>query len=152
MKRLKYSRATALAKPMASLLSESYEMSGIPEFDAVVPVPIHWTRRYARGFNQSEMLCETFPDGFVRLDLLKRSKNTRPQVGLSREERLHNLKGAFEGSVKVLGLRLLLIDDVTTTGGTAMACAIALKEAGAEYVGILTFCGSENQASGDKRP
>ena len=98
------------------------------------------------------MLCEGFPRGLVRRDLLKRSKNTRPQVGLSREERLHNLKGAFEGSAKALGLRLLLIDDVTTTGGTATACAIALKDAGAEYVGILTFCGSDTQASGERRP
>lgn len=152
VKRLKYSRATALAKPMAVLLSECYETAGLPEFDAIVPVPIHWTRRYARGFNQSEMLCEGFPKGLVQQDLLKRSKNTRPQVGLSREERLNNLKGAFEGLTKVRGLRLLLIDDVTTTGGTATACAIALKDAGAEYVGILTFCGSDDQASGERRP
>lgn len=152
VKRLKYSRSTALAHPMAELMFESYETAGLPEFDAVVPVPIHWTRKYARGFNQSDMLCESFPKNLLQRGLLKRSKNTKPQVGLTREERLHNLKGAFEGSLSAKGKRVLLVDDVTTTGGTALACAEALKDAGAEFVGILTFCGGDDQASGDKRP
>jgi predicted amidophosphoribosyltransferase len=73
--------------------------------------------------------------------VLKRTKNTRPQVGLNRDERLTNLRGAFEATSAVEGLSILLIDDVTTSGGTAVACAQALRSKGAVYVAALTFCG-----------
>ena len=138
---LKYRRATSLAAPMALLVQEAYVTMGLPEFDAVVPVPIHWTRAYRRGFNQSELLCEALPRNLVFPRYLTRVRSTRPQVGLSRDERLTNLRGAFRADPACAGLSVLLVDDVVTTGGTAAACAEALKEAGARYTGILAFCG-----------
>ncbi|MEX2243380.1 MAG: phosphoribosyltransferase family protein [Fimbriimonadaceae bacterium] len=141
VKRLKYSRATGLARPMSDILAASLDSLSLPEFHVYVPVPIHWQRQNGRGFNQAELLCESFPQGQVVPDLLARTRATRPQVGLTRDQRLRNLKGAFKASPDTNGLRVLLIDDVTTSGGTATACAEALKAEGAAFVGILTFCG-----------
>lgn len=138
---LKYRRATPLAAPMARIMNDAYGTIGLPEFDAVVPVPIHWMRAFRRGFNQSELLCEALPREMVQRDFLARVRSTRPQVGLSRSERLTNLRGAFRAGPACAGKSVLLVDDVVTTGGTAAACAEALKEAGATYVGILAFCG-----------
>jgi predicted amidophosphoribosyltransferase len=70
-----------------------------------------------------------------------RVKKTRPQVELSPAERRANLRGAFVATEAVQGRRVLIVDDVVTTGGTAVACAEALKQAGAVEVGLLTFCG-----------
>jgi ComF family protein len=141
VKLLKYSRATALGRAMSEVLYEASLGLDLPEHDFVIPVPIHWSRRCKRGFNQSSMLCEAFPPGLVSEDLLARVKRTRPQVGLTREERLTNLRGAFQASPLVREARVLLVDDVTTSGGTATACAEALKGQGAVWVGVLTFCG-----------
>ena len=153
VKRLKFSRATGLAAPMSDALFAAYGSLSLPEFDWFVAVPIHWQRKNKRGFNQSDLLCESFPAERVNADLLRRVRSTRPQVGLSRQERLKNLKGAFEASPAVYGMRILLIDDVTTSGGTANACAEALKAQGASFVGALTFCGERlGQASGVIRP
>ncbi len=141
VKLLKYGRATSLGRPMSDVLFEEMQRLELPEFDFVVPVPIHWSRRCKRGFNQSAMLCEAFPKDQVDHELLVRIKRTRPQVGLSRQERLTNLKGAFRASPLAKEARILLIDDVTTSGGTATACAEALKAQRAAFVGVLTFCG-----------
>ena len=141
VKLLKYSRATSLAEPLAGLLYQAAQALTIPEHDFVVPVPIHWSRQCKRGFNQSEMLCEAFPTEVVSPELLSRIRRTRPQVGLTREERMTNLRGAFKASPLVRSARILLVDDVTTSGGTAMACAEALKSEGATWVGALTLCG-----------
>ncbi len=141
VKLLKYSRATSLGRPLSDILFEESQRLELPECDFVVPVPIHWSRRCKRGFNQAAMLCEAFPQGQVESDLLVRIKRTRPQVGLSRQERLTNLRGAFRASPLVRDARILLVDDVTTSGGTATACAEALKAEHAAFVGVLTFCG-----------
>ena len=152
VKRLKYSRATALASPLARLVAKAKDDLPLPEFDLIVPVPIHYRRRCRRGFNQSELLCAAFDSSTVHTSILKRIRSTRPQVGLAKAERLTNLRGAFAAEPKVRGKRVLLVDDVTTTGGTAIACAEALKQAGATYVGVLTLCGERDQASGESRP
>jgi ComF family protein len=124
---------------MAELLEEARHR--LPPHDVVVPVPIHWARRAQRGFNQSELLAELAPKEILRPEILARTRFTRPQVGLSASERLKNLSGAFKASKAVRGLRVLLIDDVVTTGGTALACAQALLDSGATETGLLTFCG-----------
>ena len=141
VKLLKYSRATSLGRPLSDLLFEQAQRLELPEYDFVVPVPIHWSRRCKRGFNQSDMLCEAFPAAQVAADMLARVKRTRPQVGLTREQRLTNLKGAFKANPLTKSARILLVDDVTTSGGTATACAEALKAQGALWVGVLTLCG-----------
>jgi len=138
VQRLKYERATALAAPMAEAIRTAVDAAPIA-YDAVVPVPIHWFRRSGRGFNQSELLAETFGD--VRPNLLRRVRYTRPQVGLAPTDRRTNLAGAFRASPEVAGMAILLVDDVVTTGSTARECARALREAGAYWVGIAAFAG-----------
>jgi len=137
VQRLKYERVTSLADPIAELLLKAYQDQNLPSFDAIIPVPIHWRRRFMRGFNQAELLARSLPgsatEGLVRV------RATRPQVGLSLEDRRHNLDGAFEANASVKGKMLLLVDDVYTSGSTARACGAALKKAGAAYVAMLTF-------------
>ncbi len=139
VKRLKYERATALAHPMAELLADFAESTSMCEADIIVPVPIHWSRKCIRGFNQSELLCDCIRHAPVSLDLLSRRVATRPQVGLSPEERRKNLSGAFSTSRHLNDEVVLLVDDVTTSGQTATECAKTLVEAGAKQVRLLTF-------------
>lgn len=139
VQRLKYSRTTSLTAAMSAVIAD---LVGRPVFaaaDVVVPVPIHWRRNCYRGFNQSHLLCAALDPATVRPTLLTRKRWTRPQVGLSREERRVNLEGAFVASPQVHGLRVLLVDDVTTSGGTIRECAKTLKHAGATWVGAATF-------------
>jgi ComF family protein len=134
---LKYGRSTSLIDAMAGEVRAAVSDLGFG-VDAVIPVPIHWSRRCTRGFNQSELLCEGTE---TRPELLARVRRTRPQAGLTRDERERNLHGAFRASPRVSGLRVLLVDDVLTSGHTARECAKVLREAGAAEVGILAFCG-----------
>jgi len=137
VKRLKYERITPLAKPMSQLLWEHGEALGLFDVDAIVPVPIHWQRRFERGFNQAELLCSELPSNLVKAGLMRRVKATRPQYALTAEQREENLRNAFAADTS--GARLLLIDDVFTSGYTARECARALKAAGAAQVGLLAF-------------
>jgi ComF family protein len=134
VRRLKYNRSTGLAPWMAEEIAQA---SAKLPFDAVVPVPIHWSRWCWRGFNQSDLIAARLPS---EPRLLRRVRATRPQVGLNREERLRNLEGAFAARPCV-GRSILLIDDVVTSGQTATECAKALLEQGAKEVGILALCG-----------
>ncbi|MEZ0324341.1 MAG: ComF family protein [Fimbriimonas sp.] len=140
VRRLKYARSTALSSFMASTMAVGAERLGL-EFDAAVPVPIHWTRWCERGFNQAEILAAGLPSD---KQMLTRIRATRPQVGLNREQRTKNLDGAFRASLDCRGRAILLIDDVVTSGQTARECAKALMEAGAKEVGILAFCGDQS--------
>ena len=113
------------------------------DWDAVVPVPLHSTRLRQRGYNQAELLAEEIARCFrmtLRSDLLMRIKATKSQTTRTAEERLAAMEGVFETSVQVSGLRILLVDDVLTTGATATACAKALLHAGAAQVTLLTAC------------
>lgn len=112
--------------------------------DALVPVPVHPSRRRKRGFNQAEVLAERFSEAIkqrygrkipVRTDLLFRGKKTMPQKDLSPAERKRNLEQAFiAGRIPPDIRSVVLIDDIYTTGSTAEACAKALKAAGIERV------------------
>lgn len=138
VRRLKYGRATALAPFMAEELMRLAVEHGLTDW-AAVPVPIHWSRRCQRGFNQAELIAERMP--LVLKGALVRARATRPQVGLSGSDRASNIAGAFRASAAVAGRRLMLIDDVVTSGNTARECALALLDAGAAEVGVLSFAG-----------
>ncbi len=148
VKRLKYARVTALAKPMADLME--HRRQELPDHDAIAAVPIHPSRRRSRGFNQSELLCEAMPRDLLRHASVLRIRKTRPQVELTRAERRVNLQGAFDVLSDLSGMKILLIDDVVTSGGTALACAEALKQQGAVEVGLLTFCGERLDLVSDR--
>lgn len=123
-----------------------------PPFDAVAPVPLDPRRRRDRGYNQAEDLARALAEHWrlaLALDL-RRTRTTRPQVGLDRAARRANVAGAFEWTGDSLGgVKVLLIDDVMTTGATAEACAVALKEAGASYVGVVTVARPVRNGSTD---
>src|SRR5580698_7766047 len=114
--------------------------------DALVPVPLHWRRQWARRFNQSAMLAAAVAKETgvpIAFGALKRIKATAQQVGLSQTERATNIQGAFkvpeDGKAAVAGRRLVLVDDVLTSGATAEGCARALLRAGAANVDVLVF-------------
>ncbi|HRK21092.1 MAG TPA: ComF family protein [Fimbriimonadaceae bacterium] len=139
VRRLKYSRATTLAGPMSLVLLEQAQRVGLAEPSVVIPVPIHWTRRYYRGFNQAELLAEALPTFDSKR--VRRIRATRPQVGLTLAERRRNLIGAFQCSGDLSGQTVVLVDDVITTGHTVEECAKVIKASGAERVYALAFCG-----------
>ena len=134
---LKYRRETSLIDFMAKEMVETFEKWD-PDVDSVIPVPIHRSRLSERGFNQALVLCQDLPQEVIEKNLV-RIRRTKPQVKLSPEERLKNLSGAFKCPESLIGKRILLVDDVFTTGATASECARALKEAGASWVGVLVF-------------
>ena len=118
----------------------------LSEADALLPVPLHWRRLWARRFNQSAALAGAISDiaGLPVLHgALKRVRATPQQVGLSKTERADNVQGAFrvpaDEKAQVAGRRLVLIDDVLTSGATVDTCARALLRAGAAHVDVLVF-------------
>jgi ComF family protein len=136
----KYGGVRTLARPLGSLLSLALPRER--GYDLAVPVPLHWMRRYRRGFNQSELLAREIGRrcGIPVRNALRRVRSTRSQAGLSNTRRRENVSAAFRarGTRSLSGLRILLVDDVMTTGSTAAACAAALKRAGAAHVVLLT--------------
>jgi ComF family protein len=118
----------------------------LQDADALIPVPLHWRRLWARRFNQSAALAGAIADSArvtVIHDALKRTRATPQQVGLTKTARAENMQGAFrvpvEQKARVSGRRLVLIDDVLTSGATVDTCARALLRAGAAHVDVLVF-------------
>jgi ComF family protein len=142
---LKYGDRLDLAPMMGRWISTAGR-EVLAEADALVPVPLHWRRLWARRFNQSAMLAAEISAEAkvpVAAGALKRVKATAQQVGLSRSERAANVQGAFrvppESKPAVAGRRLVLVDDVLTSGATVDGCARALLRAGAANVDVLIF-------------
>ena len=136
----KYARIQTLARPLGRML-----VSAVPpgeEFDLIVPVPLHWYKRWRRGFNQSLLLAKEVgrSTGTEVRCLVRRVHSTKVQAGLTGNKRRENMRGAFRVKSRrsVANKSVLLIDDVMTTGATAGSCAQALKRAGARRVTLLT--------------
>ena len=141
----KYEGVQTLARPLGKLMAVALPRTEV--FDVVVPMPMHWLRRWRRGFNQAELLAREIARRAaapVRRSV-RRIKGTAPQAGLTHAKRRQNVAGAFRVSGAVEGLRVLLVDDVLTTGATASACARVLKAAGAERVAVLTVARADRR-------
>jgi ComF family protein len=142
---LKYGDRLDLAPTMGRWMANAGREL-VANADAMVPVPLHWRRQWARRFNQSALLAEVIAKTSgrpVAYGALKRSKATPQQVGLAKADRALNVQGAFrvppDGKAEVVGRRLVLVDDVLTSGATVGACARALLRAGAANVDVLVF-------------
>lgn len=139
---LKYNSVRPLARPLgewlAALLHQHPEMA---EVDVLVPVPLHPTRQRSRGFNQAELLARElrrWTSLRVETRWLRRVKDTPSQTGLTPNQREENVRGAFSSETSLDAARILLLDDVCTTGATLNACAQVLKRAGAARVNAVT--------------
>lgn len=142
---LKYNDRTDLAPWMARWMARA-GAELLDEADIIVPVPLHWRRFFRRQFNQSAELGRALAVKAERRFLpqaVQRVKMTRKQVGLQRHEREDNVRSAFRVSpeleIEIAGRRVLVIDDVYTTGATVRAVAKTLKRSGAGAVDVLTF-------------
>jgi len=138
---LKYGGVRVLAAPLGALMAEYAIDLGLVA-DALVPVPLHRARERQRGYNQSHLLAREMSVvlRWPVVEALARLRNTPAQVGLNRAQRLDNVRDAFCATdASVAGRRVLLIDDVCTTGATLGACSQALRRAGARSVWALTL-------------
>ena len=140
IKSLKYGRRLEMLPVMQHWLKRPLCLELVREADLLAPVPLHPSRLRHRGFNQSLLLAQAFPEAHLERELLVRVRPTPPQTGLNSKERRENVKGAFAvpRPELVKGKRILLIDDVFTTGATVRECAKVLRKAGANRVDILT--------------
>jgi len=138
---LKYAGRLSLAKPLAAHM----RLRGsdvLADVDCVVPVPLHWRREHQRGFNQAREIARHL--GPPVIGALTRRRATRPQVELAADRRRMNVASAFAArrawfrGHEVRGKKVLLVDDVSTTGATLEACAAVLQDLGATEVLALT--------------
>lgn len=133
---LKYHQVRGLATTIGNLMEQAWRAKGLSA-DLVLPVPLHPRRLRQRGYNQSALLAKVLSRGLgIPCDeaTVVRTRDTGPQVGLSREKRVLNVQDCFRSSDAVAGKAVVLVDDVATTGSTLSACAEALRKSGAESV------------------
>ncbi len=133
---LKFKGIKRLARPIAALLSEL----PIPDSDGIVPVPLHSKKLREREFNQTALIGRHLSrqSGIpLLLDILKKDKAALPQTDVTGKERVKNVKNTFTACKSASGLRLILVDDVITTGATVYECAKVLKKAGAESITVI---------------
>jgi ComF family protein len=150
----KYGGVRPLARVFGKYLKRALPVER--EFDLVVPMPLHWKRRWDRGFNQAALLAREVARrfGVPVSKVVRRSRATPPQAGLTHAKRRANVRGAFKvkRGTRLNGLRVLLIDDVLTTGATAAACARELKRAGAAHVTVLALARTDRREALSDRP
>ncbi len=145
----KYQKKAYLARPLGELLIDGMSSDeDLREADFLVPVPLDGRRFREREFNQAHLLAQVVSRYFkipISSRNLRRVRGVPPQTQLSRERREENVKGLFlvPRAEEYEGRRILLIDDVFTTGSTVNECARVLKQAGAEEVSVLTVARGE---------
>lgn len=143
---LKDNGKTIMAGKLAEIMAKGvHDLLDVNDYDCVVPVPIHKKKLRKRGYNQMDLIGRKMSDKLgipIDAQSLIKKEDTPPQRGLTRAERIENIKGSVSiiDSSKIAGKRVLLIDDVMTTGSTANECArVLLKEGKASNVDVLTL-------------
>ena len=145
---LKYKRYVVIADPLGELMARHFPSTHLAgQIDVVVPIPIHRSRLIERGFNQAEELSRKFCRRCrlaLEPDALEKPEETRHQVDLPKDKRAQNLRDAFKvkSAYKIRGKRVLLVDDVFTTGSTLDEAAKILMNAGAKSVCAYTLARS----------
>ena len=143
--RLKYSRSPDLARQLGILSSQVWA-EGICRYDFVTAVPMHRERYIQRGYNQAELVAREIARtaDLPYVPYLARERDTPPQHSLSHNRRRQNVKDAFSAVLPVpQGARVLLVDDILTTGSTVASCAGVLRRSGAREVGVLVVAYAE---------
>ncbi|QUH24931.1 ComF family protein [Serpentinicella alkaliphila] len=140
---LKYYDKVYIAKTIAELMKEKLIEYNV-EFDVIVAVPLHFTKEKRRGYNQTHLICKHLKrllNKKYKARVIERIKNTEDMNKLSRIQRFENIEGAFivKNNEAIKNKRVILVDDVLTTGATANACSKVLIDAGAQSVNLLTF-------------
>ncbi len=148
IRQLKFDNKKYYANTLSNFIASEYVKLN-KDFDIIIPVPLHPDRYKTRGYNQSELLCETLKEKLklnVNSSLLIKIKSTGNQANLNKHDREKNLKDSFKvtDKSKVKGKTILLVDDVITTGSTVNECARTLLNAGAKEVCSLTLARSHN--------
>jgi len=139
---LKFTRRPLLDRPLGRLLARRLHRRGLTRPDLIVPVPLHLRRLRRRGYNQALLLARGVAAAWqmpVEADLLAQIRPTHTQKGLDAHQRQDNLRNVYAVNRQLNGERLLLVDDVMTTGATARACAAALSRAGAGYIQVAVL-------------
>lgn len=145
IRRFKFYKRKNLAQPLGILMVQYLGQTplAIRELDMIVPVPLHKNRQRERGFNQAESLAEVIARYYELpvVTALKRVRDTRANFDLPREERFHNVSGAFglSDGISVEDKRILLLDDIYTTGATIAECCQVLKAARAKRIEVVTL-------------
>ena len=145
LQRLKYRKDWSIARPLGSLwLPPKSNGNDKGAWDVICPVPLHWRRRIQRGFNQATLIARVIAKRLglpLQVNMLFRTHSTSSQVRLRAQERALNVQNAFRvphpGAIQ--GKRILLVDDVVTTGATVRACARTLRRCGAASVSVWSI-------------
>ena len=137
---LKYYGRRRLAGPLAEMMIGMQ----LPQADTVIPVPLHKSRHRQREFNQSALFARHVArnlNAALIINSLTKIRDTAPQVGLSYKERVKNVRNAFgtENKDNIAGKKIILVDDVVTTGSTIRECAKVLKKTGASRVYVVSL-------------
>ncbi len=138
---LKFNGKRRLARPLADLLAEL----DLPAADVIVPVPLHVNQLRKREFNQTALIGKHLARRLkipLRIDILSKTRVTAAQTAVDRKKRFKNIHKAFIASDAARGLKILLVDDVITTGATARECAHSLRRAGAKEVCVIALARS----------
>lgn len=146
---LKYHQKRHLAHPIGQMMADRLRKLDVGEIHMIVPVPLHRKKERERGFNQSEIIAKYMADALgipMEKKNILRVKETETQNQLNREERRENLRDAFQvvDHKKFAGKKILIVDDIYTTGSTMDACCREIRKAGPEEIYFITFATGRN--------
>ena len=141
----KFQDKSYMYKTFAKIILKNKKVCGFLEkYDIIIPVPIHKKRRLKRGYNQTELIAKEICKNIsleLKTDVLIKQKNIKAQSELNKNERKQNIKNAFEikNINEIIDKKILLFDDIYTTGSTVNECSKILKKAGAKQIGVVTI-------------